>query len=85
MAQIEDIASFVLVGQGISGSSTVNPSIDILINSPVYNINVPAPTDTNVIDVITAGPQGPPGVQNVYVQPTPPSSPQVNWIWVDTS
>lgn len=39
------------------------------------------PLEVAVVEVLA----GAPGVQNLYVGPTPPDSPQEDWIWVDTS
>lgn len=42
----------------------------------------------NVAEVAVPGPQGPPGLQNVFVQPTDPSAGwgagQTNFIWIQT-
>lgn len=40
------------------------------------------PTGVVTVEVEVSGMQGAAGVQNVYVQPTPPLNPQIGWIWI---
>ena len=37
-----------------------------------------------VLKLTAPGPQGPPGLQNVHVDSTPPANPNVNDIWIET-
>ena len=56
-------------------------------------INVISRTQTIVVDpassavsVISSGPPGPPGPgQTIWVAPTPPPSPSIGDLWVDTT
>lgn len=34
------------------------------------------------VAIAVPGPQGPPGVQNVFVSSTPPPDPEINTIWI---
>ena len=63
----------------IDGS--VSLAVDVV---PSVVTDVVVPQDPVVVEVL-AGLPGAPGVQNVFVGPTPPDNPQEDWIWVDTN
>jgi hypothetical protein len=44
----------------------------------------PSSSSVSIINAGAQGPAGPPGVA-IYVGPTPPPTPAVNALWIDTS
>lgn len=52
------------------------------MTTPIVEITT-APAPALVITV--PGPQGPPGVNNVHVGPTPPDNPEPNTVWIQTN
>lgn len=67
-------------------NSSLEPEVvEIVRPSEITTLTVPEANVPEVLQIDVPGLQGPPGVQNVYVGPTPPPSPEVGWIWVDTS
>lgn len=72
--EIQDEAGTVL-------SSTDDPTSEVIdIRSSTVTVDDPAPQSV-VVEVM----QGLPGVQNLYVGPTPPENPEEGWVWIDTS
>lgn len=86
MATVFDIASWSIPAQSV-GAQVASAAIAITANpvTEVDFISVPTPGQVATTQIVTAGPQGPPGDQNVYVGTTPPVNPQVGWVWIDTS
>lgn len=67
-----DVVTSIVVGDSVPVdiTNTVNEVIEVTDNSDIPSV---------VVEV----PQGLPGVQNLYVGYTPPSSPQEGWVWID--
>ena len=82
---INDISGFVIADGNVAVTSTLASLTVTLVNPAGSAIEITDPGSVSVVEVITAGPQGAPGVQNVYVGTSPPSSPQIDWIWIDTN
>lgn len=61
-------------------TSTTNQHAEIVVNNAPLDLSAPA-AQSVVVEVL----QGKPGVQNLYVGPTPPSNPEEGWVWIDTS
>lgn len=63
--------------------------VEVQVPGPVATVVLPAPNTTTVVEVQVpgiAGPAGPPGPGSTIVaSPTPPSAPQVDDLWVDSS
>ncbi len=58
--------------------------IQLTVQAPAPpNLQI-TPLTTASVEVSTAGPQGPPGLQNVFIGPNPPTNPTVNMIWIQT-
>lgn len=55
----------------------------VITQPPVVSIEIVQTPRSDVV-VNVAGPQGPPGVQNVVISPTPPANPFENMIWIET-
>jgi len=67
-------------------NSSLEPEfVEIVRPSDVDTITIPEANMPEVIEIGFPVVQGPPGVQNVYVGPTPPLNPEIGWIWIDTS
>lgn len=83
MATVNDIAT---VEFGSTGPTAVYQASDITITvveaQAVGTVGVPVPAPVQTLEVVTAGPQGPKGDQNVFPQATAPTSPQVGDIWI---
>lgn len=89
---LKDIKSFVFEGH----TEVVGQSAEISLTvsaTPVAAVNISGtPATTNVVQVQVPGAQGPPGLQNVFVQSTDPSkdgsgntiwgSAETNYIWI---
>lgn len=85
MATNSDIAQ-VTVG---AGGTTVDYLTSEIVVSVIEAIDVgmvglPVQAPFELLEVQTPGVQGAKGDQNVYVGPTPPANPQLNWIWIKT-
>ena len=90
MSTVFDVNALTVNGSGTTSmgtsitdivitDATIVPNVDIIVNSEVESIEVQVP-----------GPQGPPGLQNVYVGPTDPSvlygwgPEETDFIWIRT-
>lgn len=70
---------------GVSTVSISENLFDSANSSAVYTFVVHDATSSVYVATATIpGPQGPPGVQNVYTGPTPPDNPEIGWIWIET-
>lgn len=82
MSSFADITSVSVDGQEdiVFG----NPVTEIVIEDAllVPSIELQVPNEITTIEIAVEGPQGPPGVQNVFVQSTAPTSPNLNDIWI---
>jgi hypothetical protein len=58
--------------------------LEILGANAVTTLEVPAANEPEIIEIVSEGPQGAPGLQNVFVGPTPPDNPQDGWVWINT-
>lgn len=87
MATINDIVSFTIDEQGPTSGVLSAPIIDVnIVATPQVDIiSVPEALSPEMIEIDVPGLQGPPGLQNVFVGPTPPPNPQDGWVWIDTS
>lgn len=59
----------------------LNEAVVIAVTLPGVTVTTEAPVASISVPIVT-GPQGIPGLQNVYVQITQPSSPNTNDIWI---
>lgn len=75
--------------EGLTDQLIVSPpasNLEVVVPSPdAVDVTVQPGVSFNVAEVYVPGPQGAPGVQNVFVGTTPPENPQENWIWMDVS
>jgi hypothetical protein len=83
MGLIKDVTS-ISIDQGadvIIGTGAVEQIIidDATIAEEIV-LNVTS--NPEIVEITTVGPQGPPGLKNVYVQSTAPTSPNLNDIWI---
>lgn len=56
---------------------------DVSVYTPDQAVYMEGVSDQ--VSVILAGPQGPPGLPPITISSTPPSSPSVGDIWIDTT
>lgn len=88
MSTIYDVASM-----SIDGGTNVNVSAPLSTITVVpalvdQTITIVPPASTSIVEVQTAGPQGAPGLQNVYIQSNDPSvqygwgPEETNFVWI---
>lgn len=65
--------------QSVLEVANENASV-VEITNTTTQLNITNPTSAVVIEVL----KGQPGVQNLYVGPTPPNNPEEGWIWIQT-
>lgn len=88
MATVFDVARTDVIDSNSNAVGYTVSTVDVI---EVLDTNSPSIIETlvaaspNTVEIAVAGPQGPPGLQNVFVGPTPPANPQINWIWIDTA
>lgn len=82
MSTIFDVTSVKVEGNtDVVLSSSPMPEISITDTSiPQVTLQVQQAVET--VQVAVEGPQGPPGVQNLFVSSTPPQNPKINDIWI---
>jgi hypothetical protein len=71
-----DQGADVIIGTGAVEQIVIDDAT--VAEEVVLNIT----SNPEIIEIIDVGPQGPPGLQNVYVQSTAPTSPNLNDIWI---
>lgn len=83
MGLIKDVTA-ISIDQGADvtvGTGAVETiTIDDATVAETITLNVTATPE--MVEITTVGPQGPPGLQNVYVQTTAPTAPNLNDIWI---
>lgn len=61
---------------------TAKSSIIFTVSEVVPSVVHDAISAVSTTVATIPGPQGPPGVQNVYVGATAPANPEIGWIWI---
>ena len=56
--------------------------VTVTVTTPNVTNVVSEPTEVQVVNLYTAGPQGPRGNPGIYVAPTPPENPEINDLWL---
>lgn len=93
MTTIQDVS--VVQVQAGAAPILVNPlSLEVKLVQPIElnAVTVVNPGDIATSQLIVAGPQGPPGLQNVFVSSTPPDprlqagyNVNTKYVWIDIS
>jgi hypothetical protein len=88
MSTIYDVASMTVDGGTAVNVSAPVTTISVVTALTDQIITITPPATTEVVEVQTAGPQGAPGLQNVYIQSTDPAQQfgwgpaQTNFVWI---
>jgi hypothetical protein len=92
LSTVFDVASVSV--DGGTALNVIQNAIEITIQDATTtpNVELTVQNEVGVVEVTTPGPQGPAGLQNVYVQATDPSkdsngdtvwgSAETNYIWI---
>lgn len=91
MAVMKDVAKVTVLREGSKVTSLPVTRLVVSSEWSVQNVTVKT-ADTKVVRVVTQGPQGPAGLQNVFVSATDPSKDkdgnliwgpeQENFVWI---
>ena len=88
MSSVFDIGSVQVDTHPEVVLGVVPTNIDIEMETDVTNIEIVDNTDVEVVEVQVPGPQGPPGLKNVYIQENDPSveydwgMEQAGYVWI---
>jgi hypothetical protein len=73
MSTVFDAAAISVAESPNSALGVAPSTIAITVPTTVTSVSIAAPNTTSSVDIQVPGPQGPPGLQNVYVSDTPPT------------
>jgi hypothetical protein len=83
MSTVFEVTSVSVDG---GAASTFDAGIDTITIENAFdtpNVTISTPQDVEIVEVQVPGIQGPPGLQNVFVSDTAPSTPTLNDIWIE--
>lgn len=85
MGLITDVTSLEIEGEDPIAVSSQTTTVTIQDAFSVPDITITPATGPEIVEVQVAGPQGPPGLQNVYIQETAPDwgPEQEGFIWAE--
>lgn len=91
MSTIYDVDAVAVNDAPASSFSVALDNIAVEYDPAVTNINLNVDATPQTVQIETAGPQGPPGLKNVYVQPNDPAvefgwgMAQKGFIWIEAT
>ena len=85
MSTVFDAASITVAELPLTGLGVAPSSITITVPTTVTSVSLTAPNTAGSIDIQVPGPQGPPGLQNVYMSETQPlwGPEEEGYIWAE--
>lgn len=83
MSTVFDVTAVTVNGGAPTSFGTAIDNVLIQDAFQPINVTVTNPQDIETVEVAVPGIQGPPGLQNVFVSDTAPSSPSINDIWIE--
>lgn len=82
MSTIFDVTAVSVEGNADVVISTATMPTITVTDMTVPQVSLKVEQEVEVLQIAVPGPQGPPGVQNLFVSSTPPQNPTLNDIWI---